>query len=64
MTETELQDILKGRIFRSYRIDAAEEASKMNSPKTFNMIVLGGFLKVKAGTDNGECYKRSEKITS
>jgi len=30
-----------------YRIDAAEEASKMNSPKTFNMIVLGGFLKIK-----------------
>ncbi len=30
-----------------YRIDAAEEASKMNSSKTFNMIVLGGFLKVK-----------------
>lgn len=30
-----------------YRIEAAEEASKMNSPKTFNMIVLGGFLKVK-----------------
>lgn len=30
-----------------YRIDAAEEASKMKSPKTFNMIVLGGFLKVK-----------------
>lgn len=30
-----------------YRIDATEEASKMNSPKTFNMVVLGGFLKVK-----------------
>jgi 2-oxoglutarate ferredoxin oxidoreductase subunit gamma len=30
-----------------YRVDAAEEASKMNSPKTFNMIVLGGFLKIK-----------------
>src|SRR5512133_66239 len=30
-----------------YRVDAAEEASKMNSPKTFNVIVLGGFLKVK-----------------
>jgi 2-oxoglutarate ferredoxin oxidoreductase subunit gamma len=30
-----------------YRVDAAEEAGKMNSPKTFNMIVLGGFLKVK-----------------
>lgn len=30
-----------------YRVDAAEEAAKMNSPKTFNMIVLGGFLKVR-----------------
>lgn len=30
-----------------YRVDAAEEASKMNSPKIFNTIVLGGFLKVK-----------------
>ena len=30
-----------------YRIDATEEAVKMNSPKTFNMIVLGGFLKIK-----------------
>ena len=30
-----------------YRVDAAEEAGKMKSPKIFNMIVLGGFLKVK-----------------
>jgi 2-oxoglutarate ferredoxin oxidoreductase subunit gamma len=30
-----------------YRVDATEEASKMKSPKTFNMVVLGGFLKVK-----------------
>jgi len=30
-----------------YRVDATEEASKMKSPKTFNMIVLGGFLKIK-----------------
>ena len=30
-----------------YRVDAAEEASRMKSPKTFNMIVLGGFLKIK-----------------
>jgi 2-oxoglutarate ferredoxin oxidoreductase subunit gamma len=30
-----------------YRIDAAEEAARMNIQKTFNMIVLGGFLKVK-----------------
>jgi 2-oxoglutarate ferredoxin oxidoreductase subunit gamma len=36
-------------LFRStiYRVDAAEESAKMKSPKTFNMIVLGGFLKVK-----------------
>lgn len=30
-----------------YRVDAAEEASRLKSSKTFNMIVLGGFLKVK-----------------
>nr|WP_319399429.1 2-oxoacid:acceptor oxidoreductase family protein [uncultured Carboxylicivirga sp.] len=30
-----------------YRVDATEEAARMNSVKTFNMIVLGGFLKVK-----------------
>ena len=30
-----------------YRIDAASEAAEMGSAKTFNMIVLGGYLKVK-----------------
>ena len=30
-----------------YRIDAAEEAGKMETTKTFNMIVLGGYLKLK-----------------
>jgi 2-oxoglutarate ferredoxin oxidoreductase subunit gamma len=30
-----------------YRVDAAAEAALMNSPKTFNMIVLGGYLKIK-----------------
>ena len=30
-----------------YRVDAAEEAAKMNNSKTFNMIVMGGFIKVK-----------------
>ncbi len=30
-----------------YRIDATEEASKMESSKIFNMIVLGGYLKIK-----------------
>jgi 2-oxoglutarate ferredoxin oxidoreductase subunit gamma len=30
-----------------YRVEAAAEAAKMETTKTFNMIVLGGFLKVK-----------------
>jgi 2-oxoglutarate ferredoxin oxidoreductase subunit gamma len=30
-----------------FRVDAAAEAAIMNSPKTFNTIVLGGFLKVR-----------------
>jgi len=30
-----------------YRINAAEEASKMATQKIFNMIALGGYLKIK-----------------
>ena len=30
-----------------YRIDAADEAAKMGLAKIFNMIVLGGYLKIK-----------------
>jgi len=30
-----------------YRIDAAEEAARMQLSKVFNMVVLGGFMKVK-----------------
>ncbi len=30
-----------------YRVDAAEEAAKMSSTRTFNMIVLGAFLQIK-----------------
>ncbi len=30
-----------------YQIKGNEEANKMGSSKTFNMIVLGGFLKIK-----------------
>lgn len=30
-----------------YRVDAAEEAAKLKSSRTFNMIVLGGFIKVR-----------------
>lgn len=30
-----------------YRVDAAEEAAKMETAKAFNMVVLGGYLKIK-----------------
>lgn len=30
-----------------YQIEGAEEASKLGNPKTFNMIVLGAYLKLK-----------------
>lgn len=30
-----------------YRVDAADEAARMGLAKIFNMIVLGGYLKVK-----------------
>ena len=30
-----------------FRIDAADEAAKMSTTRTFNMIVLGGYLKIK-----------------
>ena len=30
-----------------YRIDAADEAAKMSTTRTFNMIVLGGYLKIR-----------------
>lgn len=30
-----------------YRVDAAEESAKMSTTKTFNMIVLGAYLKIK-----------------
>lgn len=33
---------------RIFRIDAADEAAKMGLTKIFNMIVLGGYLKVNA----------------
>ncbi|MFO7574871.1 MAG: 2-oxoacid:acceptor oxidoreductase family protein, partial [Bacteroidales bacterium] len=30
-----------------YRVDATEEAKKMELSKVFNMVVLGGYMKVK-----------------
>ena len=60
----ELQGILKERILTIYRVDAAEEASRMNSPKTFNTIVLGGFLKVKPIIKLENVIKGFEKISA
>jgi 2-oxoglutarate ferredoxin oxidoreductase subunit gamma len=44
-----------------YRVDASEEAARMNSSKTFNMIVLGGFLKVKPIIKNENVIKGLKK---
>lgn len=44
-----------------YRVDAAEEAARLNSHKTFNMIVLGGFLKVKSVLKNENVIKGLKK---
>ena len=42
----------------------AEEASKMNNPKIFNTIVLGGFLKVKPVIKLENVIKGLKEITS
>lgn len=34
-----------------YRVDATEEANRMNNSKVFNMIVLGGLLKIAPMVD-------------
>jgi len=37
----------KRKDIKIFRVDAAAEASKMHSSKTFNMIVLGAYLKLR-----------------
>jgi 2-oxoglutarate ferredoxin oxidoreductase subunit gamma len=44
-----------------YRIDAAQEAAKRNMHKVFNMMVLGGFLKVKPIVGDDYLKKGLEK---
>jgi 2-oxoglutarate ferredoxin oxidoreductase subunit gamma len=44
-----------------YKIDAAFEASKLKSSKTFNMIVLGAFLKLKPVVKMGNVLKGLKK---
>lgn len=44
-----------------YRVDAADEASKLGILKVFNMIVLGGFLKIKPVVSSEFIRKGLEK---
>lgn len=44
-----------------YSIDAADEAAKMGMTKVFNMIVLGGFLKIKPVVQPEFIHKGLEK---
>ncbi len=44
-----------------YSIDATDEAAKMGNTKIFNMIVLGGFLKIKPIVDLDNVIKGLEK---
>lgn len=44
-----------------YRIDAADEASKAGLAKVFNMMVLGGFLKIKPVVSDEFIRKGLEK---
>ena len=44
-----------------YSIEGAEEAAKLGNPKTFNMIVLGAFLKIKPIIQTKNVKKGLEK---
>jgi len=44
-----------------YRIDAADEAAKLGMLKVFNMMVLGGFLKIKPVVSTEYIRKGLEK---
>jgi len=46
---------------RIFRVDAADAAGKMESTKTFNMIVLGAYLKIKPVVELESVYKGLEK---
>jgi 2-oxoglutarate ferredoxin oxidoreductase subunit gamma len=44
-----------------YRVDAADESTKMSTTKTFNMIVLGAYLKLKQIVEMDNVTKGLEK---
>lgn len=37
----------KRKDIKTFKIEGVEEAAKMGNPKTFNMIIMGAFLKIK-----------------
>jgi 2-oxoglutarate ferredoxin oxidoreductase subunit gamma len=45
-------------------VEAAKEAALMGSTRTFNMIVLGAYLKVKPLVNMDKCDERIEEVTS
>jgi 2-oxoglutarate ferredoxin oxidoreductase subunit gamma len=44
-----------------FRVDAADASAKMESTKAFNMVVLGGYLKIKPIVKIENVYKGLEK---
>src|SRR6056297_700704 len=44
-----------------YKIEGAEEAAKMGNPKTFNMIIMGAYLKIKPIVKEKNVEKGLEK---
>lgn len=44
-----------------YQVEAADAAGRMDSTKTFNMIVLGAYLKIKPVVELKSVYKGLEK---
>ena len=46
-----------------YRIDAMDAANEMKNAKAFNMIVLGGLLKLRSDRNIGQRYQGIEENT-
>jgi 2-oxoglutarate ferredoxin oxidoreductase subunit gamma len=44
-----------------YLVQAADASAKMESTKTFNMVVLGAYLKIKPIVELSSVYKGLEK---
>jgi 2-oxoglutarate ferredoxin oxidoreductase subunit gamma len=44
-----------------FRVDAADESSRMSTTKTFNMIVLGAYLKIRPIVDMTNVIKGLQK---